>query len=540
MTEYVGLLPRRRRTIQTCAAAAAALEASGIQVVRSEEGPLASVIFRTDKPLAPELRAMFSAVSENKVRSLPSPPPDQDPKAIASLGLSPKLFQLGMRVESRDVSIAIRDSLVAIGMERVWADPEWHEGEGMYVGINDTGIDLSIAKQLFDDRVVEHFTAEGISGPNHFHAKVCAAVFGRKYQEYEEPEPPPPERDVLQIWRGMANRVKIYDGRSLNCYGQGTTGTVASVFNWMASRNPKPLVINCSLGSEEHDAVFETLLQELWDMGIITVVAAGNNGIFPPACDGRLNCPADTPCAIAVGATDGGKRTPDLPKEGCMQWAAKNPDGLGRTQIHYVVAPGYGIIIEIGGAGYTGTSLATPHVVGAFIVAFSYPDLTIQEKAGLAVRIVEETCFNLGYDGDERYTVPGKPLFEQPHYCIQGHGRIQVDAVMDRAKGQQPQPPRKVEKVEFFLQGENFATLTSPISGDLWQVEQIIQEEGDYEFKAVAWSKGESQPSNIVRFKVRKSELPTKIVCTVEGPLDDEEWEPGSIPFKVRASIKTE
>jgi hypothetical protein len=282
-------------------------------------------------------------------------------------------------------------------------------------------------------------------------------------------------------------------------------------------------------------------------MGIIAVSASGNNGVFPPPCDGRMNCPADAPFGVAVGATDGGKAPkppePEPPpepdreqeewRETVMTWTARNPDALGRYQQWYLVACGYGVVVGPAEPAASGTSLATPHVF-ATILAIMYrltlynPDITPQERAKKTLEILFPTCLNLGYKGSPNYT-------DQEAFCIQGHGRVQAYEAYKKAKEEPTQS--KIDKVEFYVDNALIGEDTTA-ENDEFSFSKVIPV-GDHLFKGKAYSEGlDPVETEVIHFKVVKA-TPTKmIVAKATGPTDAQEFPEGStIPFKVEAKV---
>jgi len=412
-----------------------------------------------------------------------------------------------------DFIISIRQTLAKIGMDKVWKDPDWDGGKDIIFGINDTGIDMSdpyYGKAYFEGRVLEQYTAPGISptSAKHRHARLVCAVMARAQGgEY----------------RGICDKAKIYDGRSLDSQGGGSTGTVVAVFNWLAERNPRPHIINASLGGP-HDQALDDAVKRLWDLGIIVVCATGNNGVYPPACDGRLNCPADAPETVAVGATDGGKEQEGQPEK-VQTWTARNPDSRGRTQQHYLVAPGYGVLVGDGEGPASGTSLASPHVAGVLGVIRKYLRNPSPQQA---IEILEKTCLDLGYKVEESK-------------CVQGHGRIRADKAKEKAKegGSNGQP--KITKVEFFLDSKLIATVTDPVSGTMYQASFTVAV-GEHDFYARAWSNEKNQLSKGVPFTVFKEESEMRIICNVLHPRKGDRIgsKQNPIIFQVEARVETE
>jgi subtilisin family serine protease len=123
----------------------------------------------------------------------------------------------------------------------------------------------------------------------------------------------------------------------------------------------KIAAINMSLGGGEYFAPcdsdnpqMKTVIDNLRAAGIATAIASGNNG----SC-GSIDAPACISSAIAVGGTD--------KQDHHWSWANWHP-----TMV-LLMAPGAGIVSSVTDtntsyASYSGTSMSTPHVTGAWAI----------------------------------------------------------------------------------------------------------------------------------------------------------------------------
>lgn len=176
---------------------------------------------------------------------------------------------------------------------------------------------------------------------------------------------------------GVAKRahliaVKVFDE------GGGLTSNILAGFNWAVSDirskgRVGKAVINMSLGGGHSDA-FNAAVQAAYDAGIVTIVAAGNQGR-----DVGNDSPASAPAAITVGAVDQTDTQPSY-------------SNFGRAVDIY--APGSNIL-SAGIADSTatitmsGTSMATPHVTGLVLYlmakeGLSSPDAIVAKLKHLA------------------------------------------------------------------------------------------------------------------------------------------------------------
>ncbi|WNV90862.1 S8 family serine peptidase [Umezawaea sp. Da 62-37] len=155
---------------------------------------------------------------------------------------------------------------------------------------------------------------------------------------------------------GVAKAVKLVAVRVLNCAGSGTYEGVIAGIDWVTQNhlaNPGPAVANMSLGGGANDTVDLAVTNSI-AAGVTYGLAAGNSY----GADACTTSPARTPNAITVGATE-------------------------RTDVKAVYS-NIGTCLDIFGPGtditsswltddnasntISGTSMATPHVVGAAAV----------------------------------------------------------------------------------------------------------------------------------------------------------------------------
>ncbi|PTL78128.1 S8 family peptidase [Vitiosangium sp. GDMCC 1.1324] len=203
-------------------------------------------------------------------------------------------------------------------------------GKGVHAYIIDTGIRVTHSE--FGGRAQADFDAmtdgrKGIDCNGHG-THVAATVGGRIY--------------------GVAKSVSLHAVRVLNCSGSGSTAGVISGVDWVTNNRQLPAVANMSLGGGKSQALDDAVTKAIAS-GVTFAVAAGNDNL-----DACSYSPARTPNAITVGATDGGDQRASFSNWGrCVD----------------VFAPGQQITsawITDDNATHTisGTSMATPHVVG--------------------------------------------------------------------------------------------------------------------------------------------------------------------------------
>ncbi|MFG1610274.1 S8 family peptidase [Actinoplanes sp. NPDC049265] len=153
---------------------------------------------------------------------------------------------------------------------------------------------------------------------------------------------------------GVAKAVQLVGVRVLDCGGSGTTTGVVAGINWVTSNAIKPAVANMSLGGGASTTLDNAVASSIAS-GVTYGVAAGNGnalGLRQNACN---YSPARVPTAITVGATQNNDAAASFSNYGtCVDILAP---GVDITSSWYSSTTATKTI--------SGTSMATPHVVGA-------------------------------------------------------------------------------------------------------------------------------------------------------------------------------
>ena len=196
---------------------------------------------------------------------------------------------------------------------------------------------------------------------------------------------------------GMAPMARLVIVKVLNEKGDGDIRQLLEGVRWIKKyyRRFGIRIVNISVGAKaginrQKEEWLMEVVEQLWDMGIVVVVSAGNYG----PQKGTVTIPGTSRKVITVGAVKGGKET------GC---SGRGPTGECVVKPD-VVAPGYQIIscsraTKSSKARYTiksGTSMATPVVSGAIAVLLSkYPHMSnVEIKLKL-----RETCRRIEEEG---------------------------------------------------------------------------------------------------------------------------------------------
>ncbi|MET9595873.1 S8 family peptidase [Streptomyces sp. NPDC006516] len=165
---------------------------------------------------------------------------------------------------------------------------------------------------------------------------------------------------------GVAKKAKIVAVRVLDDAGSGTTEQVVAGIDWVTANHEGPSVANMSLGGGA-DPALDAAVQKAIASGVTFAVAAGNE-----SSDAGEGSPSRVPEAITVASS-----TADDEQSSFSNFGS----------VVDIYAPGSDITSawndsDDGTNTISGTSMATPHVVGAAAVYLGgHPEATPEEVA---------------------------------------------------------------------------------------------------------------------------------------------------------------
>jgi len=179
---------------------------------------------------------------------------------------------------------------------------------------------------------------------------------------------------------GVAFHARLMPVKVLNENGWGTTADVADGIRWAAEHGAH--VINLSLGGPRNSKVLQKAIDYARSRGAVVVAAAGNTG-------GRVQFPGASDGVIGVSATDSDDKIAKFSSRG---------DGVD------IAAPGVNVIQQTicnkgrdkceRFPGYSGTSMASPHVAGAaaLLVSLGVTDpVAVEETLRNSARVVDDS-----------------------------------------------------------------------------------------------------------------------------------------------------
>jgi aqualysin 1 len=183
---------------------------------------------------------------------------------------------------------------------------------------------------------------------------------------------------------GVAPGIRLHAIKVLNCAGSGSWSDVISGINYVAATTARPAVANMSLGGPQNTAVDDAVKGAV-AKGVFFGVAAGNDGA--DACGHSPAAAGTTSGVDTVAATDSSDTEASWSNYGnCVD----------------IWAPGVSIYSTYKSGSYatlSGTSMATPHVVGGAALYLSSHTTANPGAVETALRNAATTTSKKSKDG---------------------------------------------------------------------------------------------------------------------------------------------
>ncbi|GAA0307157.1 serine protease [Streptomyces polychromogenes] len=361
---------------------------------------------RIDRTYSAALNGYSVEVSEAQARKLAADP------AVASV-VQNRIFTVDATQPSPPSWGLDRIDQRALPLDQSYTYPD-KAGEGVTAYIIDTGVrithqDLAGRASYGYDAIDNDNTAQDGHGHG---THVAGTVAGSSY--------------------GVAKKAKIVGVRVLDNNGSGTTAQVVAGIDWVTRNAVKPAVANMSLGGGA-DSALDTAVRNSIASGITYGVAAGNE-----STDASTKSPARVAEAITVGATTSTDAKASYSNYG---------------SVLDVFAPGSSITSSWGTGDtatntISGTSMATPHVVGAAALYLSQnPSSTpAQVRDGLVAAATPNVVTGPGTGSPNRLlnvgagtTPPSGPRFENTaDYAINDNATVESPITVSGVSGNAP------------------------------------------------------------------------------------------------------
>ncbi|MEJ2495240.1 MAG: S8 family serine peptidase, partial [Ignavibacteriaceae bacterium] len=276
---------------------------------------------------------------------------------------------VGNITPDKEVKLDLEESIHQIRADIV-QDSLGYKGNGILVGDIDTGIDYN-NPALGGGFGLGFRVIGGIDFANndndpmddHGHGTHVAGIIGAN------------GGDNLH---GVAPEVKFLAVKVLNAEGVGYVSDIIAGIEYCLDPDNNPAtndgasIINLSLGMSAPYCILDSAVNNATKEGVLSVVAAGNNGI---SGYGTVGSPATSESALTVGACDSINQI--------ASFSSRGPEPINSFVKPEVVAPGVNILSTVLNnktSPWSGTSMAAPHVTGiAALLKQEHPEWSPEE-----------------------------------------------------------------------------------------------------------------------------------------------------------------
>lgn len=244
-------------------------------------------------------------------------------------------------------------------VQKLWN--EGYSGDGVKVAVLDTGIanhhELAIAGGFSTVDYTNSWQDD------HGHGTHIAGIISAK-----------PDIASVNGWdiTGVSPDVDLYAVKVLDNSGLGNLQDILEGIDWAIANGID--IINLSIGTPNYSRLFEQIIHDAYEQGILLVAASGNDGL-----ENSVQYPAKFNDVIATSSVNESLLLSDFSSTG--------------NQVDFS-APGEKIISTFTEGKYamkSGTSQATPHVTGMLaLLKQKYPNLTNSELKTLLTKHIKD------------------------------------------------------------------------------------------------------------------------------------------------------
>ncbi|MCL2564536.1 MAG: S8 family peptidase [Defluviitaleaceae bacterium] len=230
--------------------------------------------------------------------------------------------------------------------------------------------------------------------------------------------------------KGVAMGAGVIAIKVLDDEGKGNSADVLAGLQWVADNKVKYgiRIVNLSVGTPETGG-FDPLTQaveHLWDMGVVVVVAAGNNG---PGIS-SVTSPGSSRKVITVGACDDNNESIGAKGENLLNFSGRGPTKNCIIKPD-ILAPGTSVI-SVGSKGMSqrGFELHKKRFVEENYLSLSGTSMSTPKVSG-AIAILLEKHPGLSPD-DVKYALKQSASDLSKDANHQGWGRLNIQALIER------------------------------------------------------------------------------------------------------------
>ncbi|MCF6410094.1 S8 family peptidase [Pseudalkalibacillus salsuginis] len=251
---------------------------------------------------------------------------------------------------------------------------------------------------------------------------------------------------------GVAPEASVYAVKVLDKDGNGSQASVISGLEWAIKNDID--IINLSLTSPQGSYALKTMMDHVYEKGILIVAASGNGTQHTSGLD-NVHYPARYDSVIAVGSINKDKKRSSFTRYGPTLELS---------------APGHEIISSFIGGKYTvnsGTSMAAPHVAGALALYMEKYPLKPNKEIRKLIQFYAEDLGDKGKDDLYGYGLVQAPYLNKPKSLSELSGKtesINLSEGKVELNWKASPYPQKLMKYKLYRNGTLIKTLPGHVT----------------------------------------------------------------------------